>query len=280
MSERGTSDAEEVRTGHHFRDVALSPVALGLLVLLGAAAAVGGSIVLGVAGAAGAAGLVLALWLMITAVVAGGRARTEFFSAYASKRGLRWTRDAALPPATPLLRMGDGRKADEHLAGTLPGGLEGAVALYTYEERQQRRDPSGQQAVEYHHFTIALCELPESRSKIPALYAQRRFGFRFLDGAEDVFRSTERITLESEKLDSRCEIFADPDCDANWLRQLFSPSFVVFLAEETPEGFAFEVENGMLCVNVRRHAKKAKQLDELCAGAQTVANRIREELAE
>ena len=96
---------------------------------------------------------------------------------------------------------------------------------------------------------------------------QRRSGFRFLDGAEDVFRSTERVRLESESLERKCEIFADGRCDANWLRQLFSPTFVDFLAEGSPEGFAFEVENGTLCVNVNRYRGKAAELDELCAAA-------------
>jgi len=280
MSEPGRAAAErdEVRTGHHFRDVAFSPVAIVLLLLLGGGAAVGGSIALGTPGAAGGAGLVLVLWLMITAVVAHGRARTEFFSAYAAERGLQWTRRGSVPAATELLRRGDSRRADEHLRGKLPGGLDGELALYTYEERERSAD--GQQAVEYHHFTVVIARLPESAPQIPALYVQRRFGFRFLDGAEDVFRETKRVELESERLDQRCEIFAAPACDDNWLRQLFSPSFVVFLAEETPEGFAFEIEDDVLCVNVRRHKHKARELDELCEGASRVAERIREELAE
>jgi hypothetical protein len=269
---------DEVRTGHHFGRTALSPIALGLLIVLGGAAAVGGSIALGPAGAAGGAAIVTVLWLLIVAVIAGGRARTEFFGAYAAQRGLQWTRRQGLPEATPLLRMGDSRRADEVLTGTLPGGLEGSLALYTYEEHKRGSD--GTEADEYHHFTLVLAKAPEMSSRLPALYVQRRFGFRFLDGAEDVFRETKRIELESAKLDERCEIFADPGCDANWIRQLFSPSFVVFLAEETPEGFAFEVEGDVLCVNQRRHKHEAADLDALCEHAATVARRLHEETAE
>ncbi len=43
---------------------------------------------------------------------------------------------------------------------------------------------------------------------------------------------------------------------------------------------AFEVEDGKLCVNIRRHAKTAGKLDDLCEHAGTVAKRIRDELAE
>ena len=103
---------------------------------------------------------------------------------------------------------------------------------------------------------------------------------RLYSTAEDVFRSTERITLESEALDRKCEIFADRRCDANWLRQLFDPSFVDFLAEGAPEGFAFEVENGTLCVNVNRYRGKATELDGLCTAATTVAKRIIDEANE
>ena len=271
------AEGDQVRTGHHFGRTALSPVAVILLVVLGGAAAVGGSVVLGTAGAAGGFGIVLLLWLLMVAVVAGGRAREEFFGAYAGERGLAWARGQSLPGATPLLRMGDKGRADEMLSGTLPGGLEGSLALYTYEEHSRASD--GTQATEYHHFTVVLAKVP-ALPRLPALYCQRRFGFRFLDGAEDVFRATKRVELESERLDSRCEIFADPSSDDNWIRQLFPPSFVVFLAEQTPDSFAFEVEGDVLCVNVRRHQKGAGDLDALCGHAATVAKRLRDEAAE
>jgi hypothetical protein len=160
----------------------------------------------------------------------------------------------------------------------LPGGLSGQLALYTYEERSG--GGSGGQAKELHHFTVVLSELPGLEARLPGLFVQRRSGFRFLDGAEDVFRSNERIQLESDVLDRKCEIFADRRCDANWLRQLFSPSFIDFLAEGSPEGFAFEVENGTLCVNVNRYRGKANELDELCTAAAAVATRITDEAAE
>jgi hypothetical protein len=224
---------------------------------------------------AAAAGAVALVALLVAITVAMRRRRNAFCAAYAQERGLNWQHRSGVPPATPLLRRGDTRRADEAFTGKLPGGLEGEIALYTYEERG-----SGGQATELHHFTVVLGELPGIGSRLPGLFVQRRSGFRFLDGAEDVFRSNERIELESEVLDRKCEIFASPQCDANWLRQLFSPTFVDFLAESSPEGFAFEVENGVLCVNVNRHRGSAKELDELSAAAGTVAKRITEEAAE
>jgi hypothetical protein len=268
----------EIQRGKYLRETIASPIALIALVVFAGGAAIAGGIAAGgtVAIAAGAGAALL--WFLTVLGVAINRANKAFYGAYAEQRGLQWQRDGTVPPATPLLRRGDTRRVNEMWAGTLPGGLNGELALYTYEERSSTG--TGTQAKELHHFTIVVSELPGIGSKLPGLFVQRRSGFRFLDGAEDVFRSTERVELESEALDRKCEIFAAKGCDANWLRQLFSPSFVDFLAEGSPEGFAFEVENGTLCVNVNRHRGKAAELDQLCEASATVAKRIIDEVNE
>ncbi len=265
----------EVESGKHIGRAIASPVALVLLLVFAGGAAVGASIAADTTVAIGAAGAVALLWLLIVVVVGMQRAKHEFYAAYAAERGLTWSQQGGIPPTTELLRRGDKRRADHSFSGTLPGGLDGTIALYTYEETSATGETD-----ELHHFTVVLAPLPGLESRLPALFVQRRSGFRFLDGAEDAFRNTTRIELESEQLDKRCEIFADPSCDANWLRQLFSPTFVDFLASQSPEGFAFEVQNGVLCVNVNRHRGKAGELDELSEAASAVAKRIREEAAE
>jgi hypothetical protein len=268
----------EIQRGKYLRQTLASPVALIALVVFAGAAGIAGGIAAGAAVGAGAAAAAALFWFLTVLGVAIRRANNAFYAAYAEQRGLSWQHDATLPPATPLLRRGDTRRVDEAFTGALPGGLTGELALYTYEEKGS--GSSGNQTNEIHHFTIVVSELPGVGTRLPGLFVQRRSGFRFLDGAEDVFRSTERVRLESEALDHKCEIFADRGCDANWLRQLFEPSFVDFLAESSPEGFAFEVQNGTLCVNVNRHRGKAKELDELCTAAATVAKRITDEVSE
>ena len=255
-----------------------SPIALIALVIFAGAAGIAGAIAVGAAVGAAAATAAALFWFLTVLGVAYRRAHSAFYSAYAEQRGLRWEHNSAIPPSTPLLRRGDTRRIDESFAGTLPGGLSGELALYTYEERSG--GGSGGQAKELHHFTVVLSDLPGIQGRLPGLFVQRRSGFKFLDGAEDVFRSTERLKLESVELDRKCEIFAARGCDANWLRQLFQPSFVDFLAEDSPDGFAFEIENGTLCVNVNRYRGKASELDELCTAAATVAKRITDEAAE
>jgi hypothetical protein len=268
----------EIQTGKALRQTVASPIALIALVIFAGAAGIAGAIAAGGAVGAAAAAAAALFWFLTVLGVAYRRAHNAFYAAYAQERGLTWQHNSAVPPATPLLRRGDTRRIDESFTGSLPGGLNGELALFSYEERSS--GGSGGQAKEIHHFTIVLSALPGMESRLPGLFVQRRSGFRFLDGAEDVFRSTERIKLESDVLDRKCEIFADKGCDANWLRQLFSPTFVDFLAESSPEGFAFEVENGTLCVNVNRYRGKADELDGVCTAAAAVAKRITEEAAE
>ncbi len=268
----------EIETGKALRQTMATPIALIALVIFAGAAGIAGAVAVGAAVGAGAAAAAALIWFLTVLGIAYRRAHNAFYTAYAQQRGLTWEHHSIAPASTPLLRRGDTRRVDESFMGTLPGGLNGELALYSYEERSS--GGSGSQAKEIHHFTIVVSDLPGMEARLPGLFVQRRSGFRFLDGAEDVFRSTERVRLESEALDRKCEIFADRRCDANWLRQLFDPSFVDFLAEGAPEGFAFEVENGTLCVNVNRYRGKAEELDGLCNAASSVAKRIIDEANE
>ena len=81
-------------------------------------------------------------------------------------------------------------------------------------------------------------------------------------------------------MDKRFETFADERTDPNWLRQLFQPSFIVWLSDHAPESFAFELVAGLLVANVKGHADSADELDAVCEAASTVARRIREESLE
>jgi hypothetical protein len=186
---------------------------------------------------------------------------------------------AALPPLTPLLRKGDDRYAERTFTGSLADGLDGTLALYTYEE--ETTDSEGNRQTSYYHYTLGLVELPECAEHVPELYCQRKFGFRALEKFEDVFRgSKERVKLESEVLDEKYEIFAGKEQDAVWLRRLFSPTFIVWLTDEAPKKFAFELVAGGLCCYVNGHKDNTADLDMVCAASAAVAGRLREEAAE
>ena len=81
-------------------------------------------------------------------------------------------------------------------------------------------------------------------------------------------------------LDDKYEIFAGKDQDANWLRQLFAPTFIVWLTDEAPPKFAFELVDGNLCCYVSGHKEDAADLDTISAATAAVARRLREEANE
>lgn len=271
-------DADDNR-GKHFRTLLGSPVSLSLGSVLVIGAFVGGTIGAGaLVGAAAAAGMAL-LILLIIFVIASNAAEEDFFSSYAAARGLnRVAGNSSLPPSTPLLRKGNKRYAEHVMNGTLPGGSPGAIGLYTYEV--ETRDSEGNTDTDYYKFTVVMHDLPQAATKVSDLYCQRRSGFRFMDGAEDAFRKMQRLELESEILDRRYEIFYGAEDDQAWIKRLFSPSFIVWLAEQPPENFAFEFSAGSLCVNTKGHSNNAADLDELCEAASKVAHRLAGEAAE
>ena len=61
---------------------------------------------------------------------------------------------------------------------------------------------------------------------------------------------------------------------------MFSPTFIVWLTDEAPEKFAFELEDGVPCCNVKGHKKSAAELDGMRASASHIAKRLRDEIRE
>jgi hypothetical protein len=271
-------DANDLR-GFHFRRLLRKPatwIATGVAVI---AAGVAAAVFLGAAiGGAAAAGVFL-ISLLIVFAIADSKAEDDFFETYAAQRGLALSGRGPLPPATPLLCKGDDRYAERALMGPLADGVDGVLALYTYED--ETTDSEGNKQTNYYRYTVGLIEVPECAAHLPELFCQRKFGLRSLEKLEDAFRrSKQRVKLESEALDERYEIFAGPDQDQVWLRRLFSPTFVVWLAEEAPKKFAFELVGGALCCYVSGHKENAADLDTVRAASAAVATRLREESLE
>jgi hypothetical protein len=271
-------DANDLR-GFHFRRLMHKPLTIWLLAGVTVAAAIGGSVAVGPAVGIPAALILLLIGVGIVFAIADSKAADSFFEVYAQQRGLVLGGKTALPAATPLLRKGDDRYADRTLTGTIAPGCEGTVALYTYEEVSY--DSKGNRQTSYYHYTLGMVEVPECVAHLPELYCQRKFGLRSLEKFEDVFRrSKERVKLESEVLDEKYEIFAGAKQDPVWLRQLFAPTFLVWLTEAAPEKFAFELVDGSLCCYVNGHKEDAAELDAIGIASAAVAKRLREEVAE
>jgi hypothetical protein len=271
-------DADALR-GKHFRELLGSTLTW---VLLG-----GGSLILGgifvatfsplVGAIVFVAAFLIGLWIVFK--IADSRAADDFFTVYAAKRSLTLGGKTSLGPITPLLRKGDDQYAERTLSGQLAPNVAGLLAIYTYVT--ESTDSNGNREKNYHPFTLGMTEVPESAPKVAGLFCQRKSGLRSLEKFEDVFRvSKERVKLESEALDRKYEIFCDKGQDANWLRQLFSPSFIVWLTDSAPEKFAFELVAGMLVAYVPGHKEDSADLDRIAAATGAVAKRLREKSAE
>jgi hypothetical protein len=271
-------DANDLR-GFHFRRLLGRPLTWIAIAVFVLAAGTAGAIYLGAAIGAGAAAAMLLISLLVVFAIADSKAEDAFFEVYAGQRGLSLAGRSPLPPATPLLRKGDDRYAERALSGQLADGVDGLLALYTYED--ESTDSEGNRQTNYYRYTVGLVEVPECAAQLPELFCQRKSGLRALEGLEDAFRrSKQRVKLESEALDERYEIFSGKEQDQVWLRRLFSPTFIVWLGEEAPEKFAFELVDGTLCCYVSGHKKSAAELDKIAAASAAVARRLREEAQE
>jgi hypothetical protein len=267
-------DANDLR-GFHFKRLMNKPLTwtlIGIEVVL-----IGGVLAAYVGPAAGGAGAVVAFLagVLLVFAIADQRAEQGFFETYAAENGLELGGRNPLPETTPLLCKGDDRYAECSLSGSFGQGVEGILALYTYED--ESTDADGSRETNYYHYTVGLVPVPECVSHVPELFCRRKSGLRSLEKFEDVFRSTERVKFESEALDERYEIFTGKEQDQVWLRRLFSPTFVVWLGEEAPKKFAFELVDGTLCCFVSGHKKSAAELDTMLDATAAVAQRLKEE---
>jgi hypothetical protein len=271
-------DANDLR-GAHFRQLLGQPttwIATAVFVL---AAGVAGAVYLGAAIGGGAAAAALIVSLLIAFAIADRRSEADFFTVYANERGMALSGRGALPPVTPLLCKGDDRYAEHAFTGPLADGVDGTLALYTYEE--ETSDGKGGRETNYYRYTVGLVEVPECATDVPELLCHRKSGLRALEGLEDAFRkSRQRVKLESEAIDRHYEIFSLKEQDQVWLRRLFSPTFIVWLGEEAPKKFAFELVEGNLCCYLSGHQKSTAELDAIRAATATVAGRLREESLE
>jgi hypothetical protein len=276
-SQEAADDANYLR-GFHFRRLLGQPLTWIATTVFVLAAGIAAAVYLGAAIGAGAAGAALIVSLLIVLVIADRRSEASFFEVYAEERGMSLSGHGEVRAATPLLCRGNRRYAEHSFTGPFAEDVDGLLAIYTYEETASS---GNSQQTNYYRYTIGLVEVPECAAEVPELLCQHKSGPRVFEGLEDAFRkSRQRVKLESEALDEHYEILSLKQQDPVWLRRLFSPTFVVWLGEEAPKKFAFELVEGALCCYVKGHKKSAAELDAIRAATATVARRLREESLE
>ena len=270
-------DANDLR-GFHFKRLMRKPLTLVLIAAATIAAGVAAAALIGPAIGGAAAVVAFLAGVVVVFAIADSRAADAFFESYAQAHGLTLGGRGPLPAATPLLRKGDDRYAERTLSGSLADGVDGTLAIYTYEETHYNGKTN---ETEYYPYTLGLVQVPECVARVPELFCQRKFGLHALEKFEDAFRgSKERVKLESEALDDKYEIFAGKGQDENWLHQLFAPTFIVWLTDSAPQKFAFELVDGTLCCYVNGHKEDSEDLEAIAAATAAVAKRLREESAE
>jgi hypothetical protein len=245
----------------------------GIAVVLGGVLAAS---ILPVIGLAVAIGVVL-VGLIVVFVIADHRAEEAFYDSYCESHGLTRLKDAQIGALTPLLRKGDKRRTDEMFSGELAPGIEGSLVLWTYTEVSH--DSDGDRTETDYPFTLVHVYMPEIVPHLPKLLVEKA-GFKLFDKLEDKLGGHQRVTLESEAFHKRYEVFVDKGQDQVWVRRLFSPSWIVWLTEQTPPKFGFELENGNLIAYIPKHKDNVEDLEAMTRVSTDVARRLLEEVAQ
>lgn len=196
-------------------------------------------------------------------------------------RKLEVVRHPALQQLTPLLARGDVRRTEAMVSGRLAEGLDGDLAHYRYTER----DSDGPDR--HYSFTLVLSAVPEIIAFIPRLTVKPQGGplarlslsVPAFGGADTMASDLTPVSLESQEMDKRFDVWVDEEVGSNWVRQLFSPAFIDWLTSTRP-GLAFELADGALCVYRSGKLEKPEELAELCDDAAKIADRLRKEALE
>jgi hypothetical protein len=223
---------------------------------------------------------VVAIAVVIAFVTAGRESEADFFRAYASAHGFTITDRTELLPLTPLLGAGDERHCEQYMEGPLSErGISCGLGHYTFEIQRDRESGAGRH--ETHDFTICVADLEQGISMFPGIFLTRRRGlFGFIDGEQWLSHVNRRkVELESAELCEHYDLYVDEAQDELQLRELFAPSFVLWLAQH-PLAPCFEYRAGTLVVYVERKLEDAGHLDWMLAAAAEIAARFAHEIEE
>jgi hypothetical protein len=192
-------------------------------------------------------------------------AAEDAHEAFAAQAGLKRVAGFKLGAVTPLLARGG--SFGLACAGSLAPELEGTIA---------RLRLAGDDSPA---FDVVFARIPESQGHVPRLACQDRARTAAVPREGFAMRSS-RLWTESEVLNERYRVTVSPFQDDNWLRQLFIPTFIDYLAHTPPRDFSFELAYGSLLCSMEEDEPTVDGLGALWASAATVARRIREESLE
>jgi hypothetical protein len=190
------------------------------------------------------------------------------YAAFAVERGLELMPGFAPGPLTPLLVEAGGAGLAPATRGRLGGEVDGAVGHLAYTRNKTFR------------FNVALVEVPAATVFAPRLFCIRN-GRSTRDDEFYGFEARHaKLWTESTALNQRYTVSTSPYQDPNWMRQLFSPALVDYLATKPPADFSFELAYGILLGSVEDDDPGTDGLAALCEATVAVAERIARECEE
>jgi hypothetical protein len=266
----------ESTKGAHFKSLLGSSFAIvGGAVAISIVFLVGASQHSGTIMAGGPLAIVI-LILVIAYWVADNHAEDEFFKRYAEAHKLMHASKSSVPTLTPLLGGGDRRHCEHWMQG------DGhAIGWFTFEVRQDNGDKPDTWTP--HEFTVAMDDMGElGMARFQGIYLRRRRGlFDRLDSDANWLgkHDLKKVELESTAFHEKYELWADQDQDDIVVRQLFAPTFVVWLTDHPLEP-GFEIRAGTLVVFIPGHCGEAGKLEFLQMADAEIARRIQAELTE
>jgi hypothetical protein len=211
-----------------------------------------------------------------------GLARTEAkLRSFADEYGLVVRSELPWPGAQPPAQQpGPIKHAIWSVSGRLPGGAVGRLRHQAVFGSTFGINVDGQH-------TIMVCRLPETVGYVPMVCCRpdELMSNTYYWGGDR--RPKVERKFESLELDRRFVIEVAKGQGENWLFQLFSPSFIDFLAHETPRDFGFKLDSGVFtCETPQWRGQPSGEealLDNLALLATVggrVAGRLRDEVLE
>lgn len=166
-----------------------------------------------------------------------------------------------------MLTGSDG--GDDAAEGELADGLRGTVTHHVFSDGRERRES-----------TVVVAPLPEIVAFVRALVCRDRAAMGDTDVAQLPAERWRRAEFESVEFNQRYRLFTLAGEDTMFLYELFSPALMSWLTSSVPPGFGFELNDGNLAVFVPGHVEDPVELEQLCALASSLAERIRREAME
>jgi len=190
------------------------------------------------------------------------------YAAFAAERGLEPVPALGLGALTPLLVESKHCQVAPAARGRLGGETDGVVGHLAYTRNKTFR------------FNVALVEVHNSTPLAPRLFCIRNGRSTRDDEFYGFEARHSKLWTESVALNERYTISISPYQDPNWMRQLFSPALVDYLATRPPADFSFELAYGILLGSIESDDPAPDGLAALCEATVHVAERIARESGE